>query len=76
MAWSLASVVADAGGAEALVPVLEGVAARGALAGVIAGPPAGVVLARAGLPFTPAADVPANREGEWLAARWFVRVST
>ncbi len=68
MAWSLASVVADAGGAEALVPVLEGMAASGTLAGVVAGPPAAAVLGRAGLPFTAAADVAANRAADWLEA--------
>ena len=68
MSWSLASVVADAGGAEALVPVLEAVAGRGALAGIVAGVPAAAVLSRAGLPFVAAADLAPHNEGAWLAA--------
>ncbi len=68
MSWSLASVVADAGGAEALVPVLEAVAGRGALAGIVADVPAAAVLSRAGLPFTAAVSLATNDEGAWLAA--------
>ena len=68
MSWSLASVVADTGGAEALVPVLEAVAEKGALGGIVAAAPAAVVLARAGLPFTNADAVATNDEGAWLAS--------
>ncbi len=62
----LGSVVGDAGGAEALVPVLESVACQGALGGIVAAPPAADVLGRTGLAFTPAAEVPPGKEGEWL----------
>ncbi len=65
---SLGSVLVDAGGAEALVPVLKAVAQRGVLGGIVAAPPAADVLARSNISFTPLADLSPGGEAAWLEA--------
>lgn len=63
MRRSIVSVAGDAGGAEALVPVLQQALRQGTLGEVWAGPAAMVVFERAGVPAAPAAEAgePAER---------------
>lgn len=64
MRLSVVSVVADAGGAEALVPALRLLARRGSLARVFAGGPATGLLDRAGIDYAMVPSDPGQALGE------------